>query len=179
MGKVIDKSPSTAAVKLRRDAEEQLSTKKVGRSLTQSKLEAERVLHEYEVHQIELEMQNESLRSTQEDLEQSRNTYAELYDYAPVGYFTFDVHGVIRDVNFAGAQLLGTEKQLLANKPFARYIADAEGRESFSSHLGTVLQREGMLKCLCYSLFTYRIQGESGDIFLIKKYSTGIRSMDS
>lgn len=83
MGKDSDKSKLTAAVKLRRDAEEQWSANSAGRNVTQSKLEAERVLHEYEVHQIELEMQNESLITTQNDLEQSRNTYAELYDFAP------------------------------------------------------------------------------------------------
>jgi formate hydrogenlyase transcriptional activator len=147
MGENIDESPSTAAVKLRRDAEKQLSAKKSGLRLTQSKLEAERVLHEFEVHQIELEMQNESLRTTQDDLEQSRNTYAELYDYAPVGYFTFDIHGVIRDVNFAGAQMLGTEKRLLVNKPFFAFIADASEREIFFNHLALTLKRRVMLRC--------------------------------
>lgn len=146
MGSDKDKK-HTAAVKLRRDAEEQLSAKTGERNYPRSKQEAVRVVHEYEVHQIELEMQNESLRTTREDLEKSRNTYAELYDYAPVGYFTFDVNGVIRDVNFAGAQLLEADKQLLANKPFTAFIADAAEREIFSNHLSLTLKRRVMLRC--------------------------------
>ena len=71
-------------------------------------------------------MQNEELRRAREELEISRNQYAELYDFAPVGYFTFDAHGVIREVNLAGAQLLGIERGLLLNRPFSSFIA--EGR---------------------------------------------------
>jgi formate hydrogenlyase transcriptional activator len=147
MGKDSVKSKLSAAVKLRRDAEEQWSANSAGRNVTQSKLEAQRVLHEYEVHQIELEMQNESLITSQNDLEQSRNTYAELYDFAPVGYFTFDTHGVIRDLNFAGAQLLGAEKQLLTNKPFTDFIADTAEKEIFLNHLSLTLKRQVMLRC--------------------------------
>ena len=147
MGKETDKSKLSVAVKLRRDAEEQWSANSAGRNANQSKLEAERVLHEYEVHQIELEMQNESLITTQNDLEQSRNTYAELYDFAPVGYFTFDMHGVIRDLNFAGAQLLGAEKQLLTNTPFTAFIADTAEKEIFLNHLSLTLKRRVMLRC--------------------------------
>ncbi|MRR57230.1 MAG: PAS domain-containing protein [Deltaproteobacteria bacterium] len=94
-----------------------------------------RLVHELQVHQVELEMQNEELRQAREALEVSRNKYAELYDFAPVGYFAFDAHGLIREVNLAGAQLLGIERQLLANKPFSQFIADAEGRAVFSRHL--------------------------------------------
>ncbi len=106
-----------------------------------------RLLHELQVHQVELEMQNEELRRGREELEVSRNKYAELYDFAPVGYFTFDAHGLIREVNLAGAGLLGIERLLLPNTPFAGQIADAEGREIFSNHLALVLQRRVMLRC--------------------------------
>ena len=95
----------------------------------------------------ELTMQNAELRRALAELELSRNKYVELYDFAPVGNFTFDTRGVIREVNLAGAQLLGIERQLLANKSFINFIADAAGREIFSSHLETVVQRQGMQKC--------------------------------
>jgi formate hydrogenlyase transcriptional activator len=158
MGKDNDKSKLTSAAKLRSDAEKQWRAKASGLNLPQSKLEAERVVHEYEVHQIELEMQNESLRISQDDLEQSRNTYAELYDYAPVGYFTFDVNGVIRDVNFAGAQLLATEKQQLVNRPFTSFIVDADERDKFSNHLALALNRRVMLRC------DIRFTGNTGSV---------------
>ncbi len=96
---------------------------------------------------IELAIQNAELRRALAELELSRNKYVELYDFAPVGNFTFDTRGVIREVNLAGAQLLGIERQLLVNKSFINFIADAVGREIFSSHLETVVQRQGMQKC--------------------------------
>jgi len=106
-----------------------------------------RVQEELETQQVELELQNDELRRAQLELESSRNKYSELYDFAPVGYFTFDSAGVIRKVNLTGSQLLGIDRQLLAGKPFTRYIADAEGRELFFQHLETVLQKQGMQKC--------------------------------
>jgi hypothetical protein len=56
----------------------------------QVEIEMKRLVQELEVHQLELEMQNEELRQAQEALESSRNAYAELYDFAPAGYFSFD-----------------------------------------------------------------------------------------
>ena len=113
---------------------------------------------ELETQQVELEMQNEELLRAREELELSRNKYAELYDFAPVGYFTFDARGVIREVNLTGAQLLGIERRLLANKPFTSFIADADGREIFSSHLESVLQRQGMQRC------EIRLTGKDGTV---------------
>jgi formate hydrogenlyase transcriptional activator len=140
-------STSAEAAELRRCAEARPRSKAAGEKLPRSEADLRRLLHELQVHQIELEMQNEELLRAREELEVSRNRYAELYDFAPVGYFTFDARGLIREVNLAGAQMLGTERGRLVNKPFAGYIADAEGREIFSSHLEMVLQRQVMLKC--------------------------------
>ena len=58
-----------------------------------------RLVHDLQVHQIELEVQNRELREAQAELEASRNEYAELYDFAPVGYVDFDQHGVVRSRN--------------------------------------------------------------------------------
>ena len=147
MGIKKDKSHSSAVAELRRQAEARLraKTSEVHPPRTD---EARRSLDfELEAHQIELEMQNEELRHAQQELELSRNTYAELFDFAPAGYFIFDVRGLILEVNLTGAQLLGIDRELLANKPFSRFIADAGGRELFSSHLESVLQKQGMQRC--------------------------------
>jgi len=138
---------SNKAAELLRCAEAQSRTKAAGENLPWTGESTQRLVQELEVHQIELEMQNSELLRTREELELSRNRYAELYDFAPVGYFTFDSCGVIREVNLTGAQLLGRERHLLANKPFSSFIADADGKELFARHLESVLQQQGMQRC--------------------------------
>jgi PAS domain S-box-containing protein len=146
MGNDKDKSKSAAA-ELRRRANDRLKGQSPKPRPPWTEQERLRLVHELEVHQIELEMQNEELRRAQVELELSRSKYIELYDFAPVGYFTFDASGVIREVNLAGAQLLGMERRKLTNMPFSSFIADAAGREIFSHHLKSVLQRQVMLRC--------------------------------
>ncbi|MRR53705.1 MAG: PAS domain S-box protein [Deltaproteobacteria bacterium] len=147
MGIKKDKHLSADAAGLRRHAEERLHKKVVSLIRPRSGEETQRLLHELEVHQIELEMQNEELRRSQEELVISRNKYAELYDFAPVGYFTFDTGGLIWEANLAGAQMLGIERRQLANKNLSSFISDAEGRKIFIRHLQSVLQRKGTQSC--------------------------------
>ncbi|MRR34550.1 PAS domain S-box protein, partial [bacterium] len=147
MGIDNDKGLSTDTADLRHRAEERVSENRAERPTPRTEAETQRLVHELEVHHIELEMQNAELRRAREELEASLNRYAELYDFAPVGYFTFDANGVIREVNLTGAQLLGIERRLLVNKPFAGFIADADDREIFSNHLALALQRQVMLRC--------------------------------
>ncbi len=142
-----DKNRSAEAAKLRRRANDRLKAQEPKTRPPWTDHERQRLVHELEVHQIELEMQNEELRRAQAELELSRNKYIELYDFAPVGYFTFDENGVIREVNLAGAQLLGMRSRQLTSMPFSGFIADADGREIFSHHLNSVLQRQVMLRC--------------------------------
>jgi len=91
------------------------------------------VLHELQVHQVELEMQNRELREVQERLEASRARYAELYDRAPVGYATLNKHGVIVEINLTGATLLGRERDQLVGLPFA--VVAVQDAQAFLSHL--------------------------------------------
>jgi two-component system, cell cycle sensor histidine kinase and response regulator CckA len=81
-----------------------------------------RALHELRVHQIELEMQNEELRRTQEQLEVSRARYFDLYDLAPVGYFTLSENGLILEANLTAATLLGVARGALVKQPLSRFI---------------------------------------------------------
>src|ERR1039457_1198091 len=144
----IDKDKSlSAAAELRRFAEKKLSANTSEPHSSRTKEEVKRLVHELEVHVIELEMQNAELRQARDEIESSRNKYAELYYFAPVGYFTFDRHGLIREVNLTGAQMLGFERQLLVNTPFSSHIADKEEKEIFFNHLTLVVQRQVLLKC--------------------------------
>jgi PAS domain S-box-containing protein len=112
---------STRFKKLRRQAEERLRDK-VGDVSGKALDDAKQLIHELEVHQVELEMQNEELRNTQEKLVESRDNYHELYDFAPVGYFTLDEKALIRQVNLTGANLLGMQRSKLINTKFYHYI---------------------------------------------------------
>lgn len=107
---------------LRKNAEKKLKKKPADRQKLQVRNPSE-VIHELEVHQIELEMQNEELRITQVQLEESRSRYSDLYDFAPIGYFVFDSNGLILEVNLSGATLLGVERSYLVKKPFFSYIS--------------------------------------------------------
>ncbi|HSO26340.1 MAG TPA: PAS domain-containing protein, partial [Methanobacteriaceae archaeon] len=95
------------------------------------------IVHELRVHQIELEIQNEELREAQIKLEDSRRKYFELYNFAPVGYFTLDEKGIILDVNLAGAGLLGVERRNLNKIALINFIA-SEHRHIFYQHLKKV-----------------------------------------
>jgi PAS domain S-box-containing protein len=74
------------------------------------------------VHQIELEMQNEELSRAQEELEASRARYFDLYDLAPVGYFTLSEEGLILEANLTAAKLLGVPRGALVKQPFSSFI---------------------------------------------------------
>jgi PAS domain S-box-containing protein len=81
-----------------------------------------RALHELRVHQIELEMQNEELRRTQQELEAARERYFDLYDLAPVGYFTLSEQGLILEANLTAAKLLGVARSAVVKQPLSRFI---------------------------------------------------------
>ncbi|MDR4504250.1 MAG: sigma 54-interacting transcriptional regulator [Candidatus Scalindua sp.] len=94
--------------------------------LKMSNEDACRLAYELQVHQIELEMQNEELRKAQGDLESSRDKYTFLYDHAPAGYFTINEKGLIQEANLTGAVMLGTEQRQLIAQPFSKFIARAD-----------------------------------------------------
>jgi PAS domain S-box-containing protein len=83
---------------------------------------ADKILHELQVHQIELEMQNEELRRMQLALEVSRDRYIDLYEFAPISYLTLNKNCVITEANFTSATLLGVERSKLLNQRFTTYI---------------------------------------------------------
>ncbi|MDZ4186185.1 MAG: sigma 54-interacting transcriptional regulator, partial [Desulfuromonadales bacterium] len=102
--------------------------------------DTQKLVHELEVHQVEVEMQNVELRRAIEELEVSRNKYRELYDFAPTAYFTFDLQGLMLDINFAAERMFETDRRLLVGKPFVDLVATPESVERFAVILQTVLE---------------------------------------
>jgi diguanylate cyclase (GGDEF)-like protein/PAS domain S-box-containing protein len=97
----------------------------------------ERLVHELQVHQIELEMQNEELRNSRALLELALKRYTELYDFSPLAYFTLDRSGTILQTNLAGAKLLGLERARLTHKRLGSFIARHD-LPSLNAFLGQV-----------------------------------------
>ena len=130
---------------LRKRAEKRLDLEQA-ESRKLSTEDAGKMIHELQVHQVELEMQNEELRSAQAQIEESRARYSDLYDFAPIGYVTLDEKGLIRQANLTAAKLLGIERSRLIQKPFHVHVA-AEDRDRFYLHLRDGLKSKERQSC--------------------------------
>ncbi|REE07717.1 PAS domain S-box-containing protein [Winogradskyella pacifica] len=93
--------------------------------------ESKSLLHELEVHQVELEMQNEELREAQHRLEEVRDQYTDLFDFAPIGYLVLNEKAIIINSNLTACDLLGIERSYIIGKPFSAYITNGESRTLF------------------------------------------------
>lgn len=119
----MSKQDITIAQILRRRAEEHLKEKQKKVDISVEKADSKKLLHELQVHQIELEMQNEELQLVYETAEKALKKYTMLYDFSPMGYFTLDSDGTICDLNFTGAEMLGDKRFSLENKNFKVFIS--------------------------------------------------------
>ena len=131
---------------MRRRAEERLSTLITEAGRPQLENEAQSLLHELQVHQIELEMQNAELRQARDDLEKTLEKYTDLYDFAPVGYFTLARDGAIHAANLRGAGLLGVERTPLAGRHFEQFVTIAD-RPVYTTFLSTVFESQAKVVC--------------------------------
>ncbi|MEI7990304.1 MAG: PAS domain S-box protein [Chloroflexota bacterium] len=108
------------------EAAEELLKLQSGKANTLSEQDTERLLHELQVHQIELEMQNDVLRQAQAELEISHNRYTNLFDYAPLGYLTFNEQGLILETNLTAVTMLGVVRSRLVDRRLAQFILPAD-----------------------------------------------------
>ncbi len=106
----------------------------------------QQLIHELQVYQLELEMQNEEFRRVQLQLVEAHDKYLNLYDFAPLGYFTLDKKGLVIEANLTGANMLAVERPSLINSTFARFIA-REFQDSFYSHCRRVAETATKQTC--------------------------------
>lgn len=154
---------SRDSILLRQKAEERLKTKL--QEITPALAEADtlKLIHELQVHQIELEMQNKELESAKEQIALTASQkYFELYDLAPTGYFTLSKDGIIRMLNLSGAAMLGKERFYLKNKLFSVFVSD-ESKACFRDFLTNL--SSGNTRELCE--VTFKRQGNNAIIVFL------------
>jgi PAS domain S-box-containing protein len=111
-----------------------------------SESDPQRLLHELQVHQVELEMQNAELQDARDRMEALLEKYTDLYDFAPAGYFSLDERGRILEVNLTGAAMLGVERSRLINGLLPRFLAPAS-QPDFLAFLQRVFVGTGKQVC--------------------------------
>jgi len=114
------------------------------------------VIQNLRIHQIELEMQNRELRQAHKALEEARDRYADLYDFAPIGYLSLDPAGVIREINLTGARMLGHPRGELLYKPLAAYLERGYSKALFT-HLRRAVDSDASTRA------QLALRGERGD----------------
>jgi len=109
---------------LRRKAEEYLKKRQEKTNEQVIESDVMKLLHELQVHQIELEMQNEELCQANASTEEALKKYTMLYEFAPMGYFTLDKSCIISELNFTGAEILGDKRFSLINSNLKLFITE-------------------------------------------------------
>jgi len=139
--------PKTASTaELRRRAETRLKGQPASPAPPQTEADTKRLFHELQVHHIELELQNTELQEARDKMEKLLETYTDLYDFAPVGYFSVDEQGVILEVNLTGAALLGIERARLIRQRLQGFV-DPPSRKLLLAFLKQVFARPGKHIC--------------------------------
>jgi len=131
---------------IRQKAEELLKDKQAKERVHLSEADIKRLLYELEVHQIELEMQNDELQLAKTRAEIIAEKYAILFDFAPSGYFTLSYNGEICELNLSGASLLGKERSKLINSHFNLYVT-TEFKLVFSKFMEQVFKSQVSQTC--------------------------------
>ena len=137
---------SVDAVELRARAEARLKGRSTRAAAGPQADQTSRLIHELEVHQIELELQNEELRAARTELESGLRRQTDLYDFAPMGYLTLDGWGGIRRANLAGARMLGMERAGLIGARLGLFVSP-ECLPTFNALLEEVFESQTKQVC--------------------------------
>ena len=135
-----------AAANLRQKAEDLLKKKFIKATSILSEAETLKVIHELQVHQIELELMNEELILAKEQAEIASEKYRELYDFSPTGYFMLSSNGEILESNLYGAQLLEIDRSALKTHRFGTFVSDGS-KPGFAEFLQRVFETKHKQTC--------------------------------
>jgi PAS domain S-box-containing protein len=137
----------TETVSLRNEAEATIAREPIALVNPQPGEELlHKLLHELQVHQVELKMQNDELRQTQIAMEESRDRYVDLYDFAPIGYLTLSPEGMISELNLTAADMLGVVRKQLVSRRFSQFVVKND-RDRWYRHFMSVLQHSQRQHC--------------------------------
>jgi len=142
-----DAQKTTNAQMLRLKAEEQLRSRQSTSFPPENETDIKRLLHELQVHQIELEMQNEELQNAYETAEIALRKYTLLYDLAPMGFFTLDSIGRIVELNFTGADMLKERRFSVIKTKFNLYVTE-NSLSVFNTFFNSVISGIGKESCI-------------------------------
>jgi len=132
---------------LRQKAEKLLKEKNLKTPPPSAEADMQKLVHELQVYQIELEMQNEELKAARKYAEElSDQKYAKLYDLSPCGYITLSVDGKIVELNISAAEILGKEKQSIINSSFEVFLSNAS-KSNFHVFIDNVFKNKVKEKC--------------------------------
>ena len=154
---------------LRLKAETELKLKQKNTGLPETEIDIKKLLHELQVHQIELEMQNDELREANQATELALKRFTMLYDLAPMGYFTLDQNANICELNFTGAELLGERRFSLINTNFKLFVAE-DSKITFSDFFSKVFSSNYKESCV--------LQLGYGNNLLSRVYMEGVVTGD-
>src|SRR5215813_4165084 len=127
------------------------------------------LVHELEIHEVELKLQNEELRNAQVELATSLDRYTKLYDFAPLAYLTLDKHGTVLDSNFAAANMLGVTKQDLLRTNLSKFITNESQDNWYLHHRAAFLEETAQV-------YEIGIRRRDGAVLSIRAESIGFGS---
>lgn len=145
-GRMMENANKSATALFRKKAEEELIRKSQNPEFGNLSADIQVIIHELQVHQIELEMQNEELVRANEESEVTRHKYKELYDFAPSGYFTLSKEGEILELNLCASQMLNKERSNLIGNRLGFFISD-ETKPIFNDFMDQVLKSNTQKSC--------------------------------
>ena len=171
IGKKMDVGKELERKSLLRSKAEDVLWKKFKGKKKMTPEDVQNLIHELEVHQTELEMQNEELRQTQQALLNSRDSYVDLYDFAPVGYVTINEKELILKANITAADFLGTEREQMIKKTFSQFIF-YDDQDIYYKYRQNLFDNKERLSC------EVRMMKTGDRQFWVKLDSVPIKSID-